>query len=271
MITDEITAEGIPAQRKNYKRDVSPWKPLHWLGFGIKDLTRGPIGSLAYGLLAFALSVVLVFGLFRLELSYILFPVVAGFMVMGPALAVGLYEKSRILQQGGKPSFLRMIFVRAQSPGQILFVGVMLMLVMMLWLRAAFLLYALVFGLLPFAGFENIIQTLFTTSRGWILLGIGSAVGGLFAAFAFAISAYSIPMLLDRKIDAFTAMGTSWAVAWNNKRVSIVWGAVILTLFTLCVATALIGLIFIFPILGHATWHAYDTMINSGEFEVSHE
>jgi uncharacterized membrane protein len=86
---------------------------------------------------------------------------------------------------------------------------------------------------------------------------VGTAVGGLFAAFSFAISTFSIPMLLDRPIDAFTAMGTSISMVFRNLPVMLMWGAIVLALFLLSVATGLIGLIVVFPLLGHATWHSY--------------
>jgi uncharacterized membrane protein len=89
------------------------------------------------------------------------------------------------------------------------------------------------------------------------MLIVGSFVGGLFAAFSFAVSAFSIPLMFDRRIDALTAMGTSWALVWNNLPVMLVWGAIVLALFLLCVVTGLAGLIVVFPWLGHATWHAY--------------
>ena len=89
------------------------------------------------------------------------------------------------------------------------------------------------------------------------MLIVGTAVGGLFAAFSFAISTFSIPMLLAERTDAFTAMGTSISLVWNNLRVMLVWGAIVLVLFLLSLATALLGLIVIFPLLGHATWHSY--------------
>lgn len=128
---------------------------------------------------------------------------------------------------------------------------------LLLWMRAAVLIYALFFGVRPFPGFNHIVQMLFATPTGLAMLLVGSAVGGLFAAFAFAISAFSIPMMLDRRLDSLTAMGTSWALVWNNLPALVVWGAVVLALFVLSVATGMIGLIVVFPWLGHATWHAY--------------
>ena len=89
------------------------------------------------------------------------------------------------------------------------------------------------------------------------MLIVGTAIGGLFAAFAFAISVFAVPMLLDRRVDALTAMGTSMKLVWNNLPPMIAWGAMVLLLFAVCVATGLIGMIVIFPLLGHATWHAY--------------
>ena len=98
---------------------------------------------------------------------------------------------------------------------------------------------------------------LFTTPTGWALLIVGTAVGALFAAFSFAISVFSVPMLLEKRIDALTAMGTSMALVWNNLPVMLTWGAIVLALFVLSLATGLLGLIVVFPLLGHGTWHAY--------------
>jgi uncharacterized membrane protein len=89
------------------------------------------------------------------------------------------------------------------------------------------------------------------------MLVVGTLVGGLFAAFGFAISVFSVPMLLDQRTDALTAMATSMAMVWNNLHPMIAWGAIVLALFVASVVTGLIGLIVIFPLLGHATWHAY--------------
>jgi uncharacterized membrane protein len=89
------------------------------------------------------------------------------------------------------------------------------------------------------------------------MLAVGTVVGGLFAAFSFAISTFSIPMLLAERIDAFTAMGTSISMVFRNLPVMLMWGAIVLALFVICVVTGLVGLIVIFPLLGHATWHSY--------------
>ena len=113
----------------------------------------------------------------------------------------------------------------------------------------AVIIYALFFGLRPFPGLDNIAPTLFTTPTGWAMLLAGSIVGGLFAVFAFAISVFAIPMLFDEQADAFTAMGTSISLVWNNPPVMLAWGALVLGLFLASVATGLCGLIIIvFPL-----------------------
>lgn len=256
MIVIPSIVPPVPVKNR-WHRSLAPSDALTWLSNGWRDLTVQPLSSLSYGLLIFLVSVAIVAGLFRFEWDYILFPAFAGFMVVGPILAVGLYEKSRRLAAGMPVSLTRMIFVKPESGGQILFAGVLLCLLMITWMRAAVIVYALFFGLTPFPGLDHIAPMLFTTPTGWAMLVVGSAIGGLFAAFSFAISAFSIPMLLSERVDALTAMGTSTALVWNNLPVMLAWGAIVLGLFLLCLATGLIGLIVVFPVLGHGTWHAY--------------
>jgi uncharacterized membrane protein len=202
-------------------------------------------------------SLGVVTGLFALGWDYVLFPALAGFMVVGPGVAIGLYEKSRRIAAGEPVKLAQMIFVRPKSGGQLLFTGVLLCALMLLWMRAAIIIYALFFGLRPFPGLNHIVPMLFETPVGWAMLVVGSAIGGLFAAFSFAISAFSFPMLLDERVDAMTAMGTSVAFVWHNLPVMLVWGAIVLTLFLLSIATGMLGLIVVFPVLGHGAWHAY--------------
>ncbi|MGE0180652.1 MAG: DUF2189 domain-containing protein [Parvularculaceae bacterium] len=249
-------AEALPT-RRSHGLNLPLTTPFKWIAAGFADTFRYPFASLAYGMFVVLISWLLIGVLFKIGADYIIFPALSGFMVMGPAIAVGLYEKSRRLESGEPVSLPAMILVKARSPGQIMFVGVIMMLVLILWLRAAVLLYALFFGMLPFPGLAEIVQVILTTPLGWGLLAVGTATGGLFAAFAFAISAFSIPMLMNERIDVFTAMGTSIAFSWANRGVAFVWGAIIAVLFAVGVATALIGLIVIYPALGHAAWHAY--------------
>lgn len=256
MITIPAVLPPVP-RKKIWKRNLTLSSPFSWLAAGWRDLSVQPLLSLGYGALVFLISLAIIVGLFALEWDYILFPVIAGFMVVGPLVAVGLYEKSRLLAAGKPVRFSQMIFVKPASGGQILFMGLLLCSLMLLWTRAAVIIYALFFGLRPFPGLDHIAPMLFTTPVGWAMLIVGGVVGALFAAFSFAISAFSVPMMLDERVDALTAMGTSTALVWNNLSAMLVWGVIVLVLFLVSLATGLLGLIVVFPLLGHGTWHAY--------------
>jgi len=256
-IADARPQEGSPFPVRTHARGLPAGAAFGWLRAGWHDLMAQPGISLAYGLVVFAISVAVVAGMYFLKLDYVLFPAIAAFLVVGPLFAIGLYEKSRLIEADEQPTLARMLFVRPASGGQIGFIGVIMLVLALLWMRAAVILFALFYGFRPFPGLDQLMPMLFTTPLGWTMLATGTVVGGVFAAFSFAISAFSIPMLLDKRSDAFTAMGTSIAIAWSNRPVMIVWGAIVAVLTALGLATGLIGLIVVFPLLGHATWHAY--------------
>src|SRR6202007_3009136 len=149
-----------------WTRSLTDGDPLLWLAQGWRDFMTQPAMSIVYGVLVFLISVGFVGSLVALGRDYILFPAFAGFMVVGPILAVGLYEKSRRIEAGRPLRWSNVFFVRPRSGGQILFTGVLLCLLMMVWMRAAVIIYALFFGLRPFPGLEHIAPMLFTTPIG---------------------------------------------------------------------------------------------------------
>ena len=242
------------------ERHLPLFEGLRWLSAGWKDFWIRPASSFAYGIGVFLLSAAFVWTLAAFGRDYILFPALAGFMIVAPLLAIGLYEKSRAIEESRQVDLSSMLIVRPRAGAQVFFTGLLLCLLMLLWMRAAVLLYALFFGVTPFPGLDHIATMLFGTAYGWTMLIVGAAIGGLFAAFAFAISVFSVPMLLDRRVDALTAMGTSMKLVWNNLGPMITWGAIVLLLCGVGLATFFIGMIVIFPVLGHATWHAYRAM-----------
>ncbi|PKP72067.1 MAG: hypothetical protein CVT83_01865 [Alphaproteobacteria bacterium HGW-Alphaproteobacteria-5] len=243
--------------RENYHRDLPVGMAFKWLAAGGRDMMTQPASSLVYGVVVLLASVTVIVGMGLLGWEQVLFPALAGFMVVGPIVAVGLYEKSRRIALRERATLANMIFVKAASGSQILFIGALLVLLMLLWMRAAVIIYALFFGLRPFPGLDHIASMLLMTPVGWSMLIVGGSVGALFAALSFSISIFAVPMLLDKDVDAFTAMGTSMALVWNNLPVMVCWGLIVATLFALCVATGLLALVVVFPLLGHASWHAY--------------
>lgn len=242
------------------QRGFPPSVGLRWLSAGWSDLWQRPASSLVYGLSIFLLSWAFVWTLAAFGRDYILFPALAGFMIVAPFLAIGLYEKSKAIEEGRSVGLAQMLAVRPRSGMQVFYTGLLLCLLMLLWMRAAVFIYAIFFGVTPFPGLDHVVGMLIGGPYGWLMLFVGTAIGGIFAAFAFAISVFSVPMLLDRRVDAMTAMGTSMRLVWNNFMPMIVWGAMVLVLCGIGVATGFVGMIVIFPLLGHATWHAYRAM-----------
>jgi uncharacterized membrane protein len=254
-------SDALPAAQHDWT-SIFRWLKLGWL-----DLWNRPLASLAYGMIVFFISWVVVASLFSFDLSAYLFPALAGFLIVGPILALGLYDKSRRIEEGAAASLGTMLLVRPKSTTQILFSGVLLCLLMLLWMRAAVILYALFFGLRPFLGLSDILPFVFGTLDGWALLIVGSAVGGVFAAFSFAISVFAIPMLYDQKTDVFTAMAISLSTVWRHLGVMLPWGLTVVVLGALTLLTGLTLMIIIFPLLGHATWHVYRDICDLSRLE----
>ena len=231
--------------------------PFDWLAAGWRDLLAAPAITLAYGLLFFVTSWVIVGAFFFIGAEGILLPAVAGWLLVGPLLAIGLYHTAQRLALGKKVSIESVIDIKGSSLQQIGFAGALLMVLLLMWMRAAAVLYALFFGVVAFPGFEESVASLFLTWNGIIMVVVGALVGGLFAGLGFAISAFSIPMLLSQEIDVFTAMARSASTVMKNFNVMILWGAIIVVLSFAGMVIGFLGMIVIFPLLGYATWHAY--------------
>ena len=197
--TADTIPDTVPALPKavDHNRHLPATAAFKWLALGWRDLWTRPLPSLVYGLGVALLSLLVIVAMVNFGWVQILFPALSGFLVVGPLLATGLYEKSRRLEAGEKVTLWAMLFPRRGGGTHLFFVGAILLTLMLVWMRAAVLLYALFFGWRPFPGFDSVIEMLFTTPTGLAMLATGTAVGGLFAAFAFAISAFSIPMMLD--------------------------------------------------------------------------
>jgi len=250
----------VPAVKrgKNLNRNLPASHAKEWLRRGWQDFKHDSMeASLLYGVFVTLVSILIVTALFVFHIDYVLFPALAAFLIFGPALAFGLYEKSRLLETQDRVGIVPMLKARARSQGQIAFIGLVMILLIALWVRSGVLLYAMFFGLREFPGFGKLLGILLTEGSGWLLILSGSVFGGLFAAAALALSTFAVPMLLQEETDAFSAMGSSMALAWNNVVVLLSWGAIVAGLFVISILTGFLGLIIIFPVLGHATWHAY--------------
>ena len=226
-----------------------------WLSAGVRDFRSNLGVSLTYGIGLAVAGWVAVLALAQSGLGWMILPAVAGAMLLGPLATVGLYRISRRGHGAAED--------RIAAPGQIFLVSTVMMVLALSWIRSATLLFAVFFGLRPFAGFVETLQTLFATPEGIGLVLVGSAVGGLFAALGFAISVFSFPMLIHREIDGFSAMGLSFNATTHNFTLMVWWAVCVTALVTAGVLSGLLLLIPLFPILGYATWHAYADLFES--------
>ncbi|RYG89976.1 DUF2189 domain-containing protein [Loktanella sp. IMCC34160] len=230
---------------------------LDWLAAGWRDLRAAPAPGLVYGALLVMISYGVLGVLWSTGLLYLALPAASGFLIVGPFLAIGIYEQSRQREEGGRATLLQTLLARPAAGAQLAYAGLLLGLLVLFWLRTAALLYALYFGLAPRPLAGEALANVLTTAPGWGLLVVGSLVGGLFASFAFALSLFSVPMLMIERRDALTAMGLSLAMTTRNLAPCLAWGAIITAGMALAAATGLLALVLVFPVLGHGTWHAW--------------
>ncbi len=231
--------------------------PWNWLAAGWRDLWSTPAISLAYGAAFAAVAYLFVFQLDRVNSLPLMLPLAGGFFLIGPVLAVGLYEVSR-RRERNEPASYRDIFNAARESGaQLAYFGVLLLLLYFFWMQVASLLFMLFFGNADFPPLENFVPTLLFTPHGLGLLVTGTAVGAVFASVAFAVSAISVPMLLDRKVDVVTAVTSSIEAVRMNRPAMLLWAGLILGLVAMGFVALFAGLAIAFPLIGHATWHAY--------------
>jgi uncharacterized membrane protein len=229
--------------------------PLRWLKLGWQDIKRAPRLSLSYGFAMLVLGYLISGLAYRYGNLYTVLGLMSGFILVGPFIAIGLYSISCQLQEGRKPVLGYCLREGGKHVSNIILYGFILMVVFLIWARAASMLNVF-YPVDVDASWDSFV----------LYLSIGSVVGLLFSTIIFCASAFSLPMIMDRKVDMITAVVTSVNAVLRNKKVMFIWALIIAVFVLVSFATAFLGFIVLLPMIGHAVWHAYQETIDPGQW-----
>ena len=245
---------------------------LDALRLGWEDFKAVPSHAIVLCVIYPVLGIVLA----RMVLGYtvlpMLFPIAAGFALIGPFAALGLYELSYRRELGMEASAWHALSVmRSPSFGSMLGLGALLLVIFCVWVATAHAIYVSTFGNAPASAIPDFLARVLTTSEGWRLIVVGCGVGFLFAAVALCISIVSFPLMLHQHADMTDAMWTSMRVIAKNPMAAAEWGLIVAVLLVLGTIPFFLGLTIVMPLLGHATWHLYRKAVETPLTSPSHE
>ncbi|WP_082073015.1 DUF2189 domain-containing protein [Hyphomicrobium sp. 99] len=255
-----IWRDSDPAVRRITTADV--WKSL---SEGYNDFLAMPTHLVFAGLIYPVIGIILARILFGYGLLSLIYPMVAGLALLGPFLAVGLYELSRKREEGLDITPIRALdVVHRPGMGGIFTLGLMLAAIFVAWLYAANLMYTQIMGGEP-ASLSDFIHEVFWTGKGTELAIGGNLLGFMIALFVLVTSVVSFPMLVDRHVSIGTAVRTSVRASIENPGPIALWGLIVAVGLLLGAIPLLVGLAIVLPILGHATWHLYRKLVVAPE------
>lgn len=229
---------------------------------GWNDFRRAPLVGIGFALVYVLGGWIIVFATTVEGQLWWILPAAAGFPILGPFVAVGLYEVSRRLESG-EPLTVRGVLgvVLREKDRQIPSIAAVIVVFFLFWNFLAHTIFALFLGT---SSLTNVMSSLgvFGTPQGLAMLAVGTAVGAVFAAVLFSLSVVSLPLLLDREVDFVTAMMTSLDVVRQSPMVMLGWGVIIAATLFVAMLPGFLGLLVVLPVLGHASWHLYRAAIS---------
>ena len=254
--TVPLTSISLPKIRK-----IDPDEPWRWLSAGWQDMLRARSVSFSYGLVFALAGYALTATIWIFDQLYLVLPMIAGFMLLGPIVGVGLYDTSRRLQAGEPTGLGHALAAWRRNSAQIGLMALVLMLFSLAWIRFAMILFALFFSENPPRPEPMFLLDVFASAESIPFLVVGTIVGGVLAAAVFAISAISVPLLIDRGVNVFTAIVASIESVRQNFWTMALWAWLIAMFVAAGLVTGYLGLIVTLPLIGHASWHAYKSLV----------
>jgi uncharacterized membrane protein len=220
-----------------------------------------PLLGLMFGGLYVAGGVLIVLSLTAFGMVYLAYPIAAGFSLIGPFVAIGLYEMSR-RREAGQPVTLAAIWSAVRSRSELGWMAFVTLFIFLVWMYQVRLLIALILGInASFSSIQQFITVVLTTSEGLLFLAVGNAIGAALSLILFSLTVVSFPLLLDRDVDFVTAMVTSVRAVVTSPVPMIGWAAVIVVVLMVSSVPYFLGLLVTLPVLGHATWHLYRRIV----------
>jgi uncharacterized membrane protein len=242
-------------------RQITPADLKDALAKGLDDFMAMPSFSVFLVLIYPIVGLVLLRLSFGYDMLPLIFPLMAGFALIGPIATVGVYELSRRREQGLNISWDALSDFHAPCIRAILVLGLALVMLFLAWLGAASMIYQMTFGDWVPPSISEFWRHIVTTSAGWTLVIVGWGVGFCFAVVAFSISVVSFPLLLDRDVGVVTAVLTSVRAVIANPVTMALWGCIVAAALVAGSLPFFFGLAIVLPVLGHATWHLYRKVV----------
>lgn len=243
-------------------RRIATDRPWTWLTLGWRDMMANKSISLAYGAVLTLAGWLLTLLLFEIGTPWAILPATAGFFIMAPLLAAGLYEVSRRREAGEAVTLADAVGGFRRNGAQIAMMGVMLLVLHLFWTRIAGLLFALFFGINFAPSLTQLPLAMLQSDQLLPFLVVGTGFGFVLASVTFAVAAVSIPMLLDRpEISFLEAATVSIQAVMENWRAMALWAGLIVVFTGLALVPLFLGLVVVMPLIGHATWHAYKDLV----------
>lgn len=231
------------------------------LAAGLRDFRAAPAFGLVFGGIYAVGGILLFLTVAELDLMFLAYPMAAGFAIIAPLVAVGLYEVSRILEAGEKPTWSAVLAaIPHHGQRELGYMALVAVFGLIVWVYAAGFLYAVFFGLQA-QSFSEMVSAVVSTPRGIAFFVLGNLLGALIALALFSVSVVSYPMLLDRDVDFVTAMITSIRAVVTSPGPLVGWGIFIGTILGIAILPMFLGLFVVLPMLGHATWHLYRRVV----------